>query len=371
VSAYNSNTSYVRPGWLQGGRPLRDFRTGDHMTVAGDVPVICNRGVTAPAGLDLLREAGFDLSRRLEYRDPASYADLLAELSSDGEKAVFQHAHPAEEFPARSYWMDRDLLCFLNNKGNLETLVPEGYAPRREVLAPEGLHVAHPALRRLPVVVKAATDETSGGGRSVRICRTRREVEEAVRYLSVCRAVVVEEYLSMERSLCVQYVAPAADRIEYLGFAEQVTTPEGRFLGSWLEVGDEADAEVVEMGRMIMERAVAMGYRGIAGFDVAVRADGPPLFFDLNFRLNGSTAPVLLFDEAVRVLRAPVLRYRTWRGRGSFAELIETARGLMREGRLLPLSTYDPARAGVADEPPQLSGLAACESRRATDTLLG
>lgn len=344
-ACYNPATSFALPGWLQGNRPFRDFRTGDHLAIAGNVRYVCSRSVME--GADLLEEAGFELPDTLGYDSREAYGRLLAGIKGP---VVFQHAHAPGEVPPDRYWIARDLLCYLNNKANLGALVPPGFAPRRRVAPPVGF-----LPRALPVVLKAATDESTGGGRDVRICRTPAEVAEALRVFDRCDAIVVEEFLPIDASFCVQF-ATVGREIRYLGFAEQVTTPEGRFDGSWLDAEASLPDAVVAAGRAIMEAGVARGYRGIAGFDVARCADGRWLYFDLNFRLNGSTAPVLLLRATAARLQLPVFRYRSWCGADGFDALLARARRGLHAGRLLPLSIH-------AGAPPRLSGMVAGTSR--------
>jgi hypothetical protein len=56
---------------------------------------------------------------------------------------------------------------------------------------------------------------------------------------------------------------------------------------------------VKALSLQIGNKAMASGFRGIAGFDIGECKDGSLLAFDLNFRPNSSTG-LLLANEAVR-----------------------------------------------------------------------
>lgn len=351
---YNGNASFTRPGWTQGGRATRDFRTGDHLTIAGDVGYILARAAATEAGLLLLRDAGFELPpRRLLYDGSESYRHLLGRI---GETMVVQHVHPVEDITRA--WIPRDLLCFLNNKRNYAEIVPARFLPRRHVLPRREVTTLSP-----PVVVKAVTDLSTGGGRDVRLCRTACDLEAAWHYFRCVEEVIAEEWLSFDESICIQFVALRDGSIRCLGFSTQVVSPEGRYLGNLFDIEADPPPFPVEAGQAIMERAVALGWRGIAGFDMATCADGSLKVFDLNFRLNGSTGPLLLSEAIAERLGSARFRYRTWEADQEFPEMLLWARDRMESRSLVPLATYDPAETAAPLDPPRISGCEPLEGR--------
>ena len=273
---------------------------------------ICHAATVREDGLALLEEAGHVLARHIEFEDEAEYAAVLRHHAH--QALVFQHAHAEEEFEPQRYWMDRALLQRLNNKATLPELVPADRRPRR---------LDRPVL---PCVVKRATEWTTGGGRSVRIWH------EAFGRLE---DDVIEEFVEFEETYCLQFGAKPGGTIVDLGFAPQVVTPAGRFLGSRFDIEQRLPADMLDAGRAIMKRATALGYRGIAGFDAGILADGRFLFFDLNFRLNGSSAPLCHLSTAADWLQTGTLRSGTWR-----LPSLEVAREAFLAHRFWPLSTY-------------------------------
>ena len=335
-----------------GGRD--DFATGQALAVAGTTPTICVEAAATSAGLDLMEEAGLprDFPVRV-YQDAAEYQARLDEAHQAGERVVMKHLHPHDMVPGAACWMDRDLVGFLNNKGNLLALVPAEAVPcRRLVSAAEVRNLADRGTD-VPAVIKVSSDLPSGGGYGVALCRTVRDLYRALERFGETDGLVMEEYLPIQRNLCLNY-ATHANRISYLGGSEQVVDEAGAYLGNWLEA-TPLSSQAVAVGQAIMENAVRRGYRGVAGFDMAVLADGRVKVLDLNFRPNGST-PALLYQPALTEVIGPefVGRLATWSGSGPFGVMLSAARRALRVGWLLPLATLHPRRAG---ECPRLRGL--------------
>jgi hypothetical protein len=96
----------------------------------------------------------------------------------------------------------------------------------------------------------------------------------------------------------------------------------------------------------VVRRAAALGYRGIAGIDMVLSSDGRVYVLDLNFRVNGSTAAVLL-SPALHEERGPCLMHlRGFKGAGSANEMALIARGAVARGQMIPMSLFDAEAAG-------------------------
>jgi hypothetical protein len=359
--AFCPRASYSSYGWLPEDQAVLDSLTGGQLAVMGSMPVLCSRAVASGESLTLLREAGLaPASCRHVYSGEDDYRRKLRELSSD-HKLVLQHVHPPEEVDPEAYWIPRELLAFLNNKANLADLVPSGQVPRRTIVAPERLKEVVGAFG-LPSVTKAASDLSSGSGLDVVLCRIPADVLHAEERFACCERVVVEEFLCMERNLCVQFFASVDGSIRYLGSTEQVVDGQGNYLGNWVDAASGVPAEVVELGETIMAKAAAMGYRGVAGFDTAVLPGGGLAVFDLNFRLNGSTAALMLFS-GVSQREAQTARFRPFRSHLALGPTLRVLRRAIRDGELVPLSFYNPFAGPVPGRPPSLSGMLFGSSR--------
>lgn len=349
--------------WLSDDPALLDSLTGNQLSIVGAMPVVCSAGVATPAGLELLAEAGLEPAKNCQaYRGAADAVDICRKLAGRGNKLVLQHAHPSEALPPETQWIDPALLRYLNNKANLGALSPAGHVPRRAVVSREAFFSLE--APPLPFVLKAATDDSTGGGVAVMVCRTLDEVKAASAVFVHSERLVVEEFLTIRQNLCMHFAVTMDGTVLYTGFADQDVTEAGRYRGNWMRLGDVLPSRVVDVAREVVWNAASLGYRGIAGIDLAVTDDDRVMVVDLNFRVNGSTAAALLAPAIYHKFGAGVMRLRGFRGKGTFAELIAAARQAVRRGGLIPLGCFDPEAGGHAPQPPRLSGLVVGESEQ-------
>lgn len=359
-----ARTSPNAARWQPHGEMVRDIATAGLLTVLGDIPVVCAASVSTPDALSLLRDAGFQLPREMHrYFDAADYMRIIKKLCFDAPKIVTQHVHPTAEVPRERCWIDTSVLSFVNNKANLEKLVPKGNVPVRKIVSVDQI-ASRSRKWNPPFVIKAVTDETSGGGVDVRICRDVKDIQKAAVYFADCRHVVIEEYLDIRRNLCFHYCVAADGGIDYLGFAEQVSDEQGIYCGNWIEAGAECPAEAVEAGILVVRAAFERGFYGILGMDMAVLEDGHCKVFDLNFRGNGST-PALLYSQSVHQhYRKPMIRLRRLTGRGNYRDMLNAVYRAMARGILLPLGSCDPEAGTYIQKRPLLSGMILGETRQ-------
>jgi hypothetical protein len=113
-----------------------------------------------------------------------------------------------------------------------------------------------------------------------------------------------------------------------------------------------------------MEKAIDLGYRGVAGFDVALTTEGELKVLDLNFRLNGSTAALLLYPSASKAFKSPVGRLQFLYGKASFAQLARVVREAIAARFFLPLCIYDPTASIEPRSSPSVCGIVLGQSRQ-------
>jgi hypothetical protein len=333
---FTARASFDAPGWMPPDQATLDFLSGGSLTVAGGLPVLASARVADPQGLDLLVRSGMQIPGDLRtYDDEQSYR---AALASAPERLVLQNVHSPDEVDPQRCWVRPTLLSFLNNKVNLAELAPAEAVPRREVIVlGRGFDDSSVAV---PCAIKVVSEESNGGGYGIRLCHTSSDVRAALRDFARCERVIVEEFLPIRRSFCAQF-ATSAGRIDYLGAPEQVVDAAGSFLGGWLETGCGAPEDAIGIGRSVMDRAVALGYRGFVGVDVAELEDGRFAVLDLNFRVNGSTTPLLWSDSVADRTGMPVMRSAALTFDG-WDQLIRVTESAMRDDILVPLATYRP-----------------------------
>lgn len=350
--------------WLPQDPVAIEMLSGGMLTIADDMPVLCAASVATAEGMQLLRDAGFAEARNLvRYKNNKEHNRQIAKLLGKGLKIALQHApHPSEARPD-AYWINPETLAFLNNKGHLTHLVDADQLPARHIVSPRQLRqfLVHDSL---PVVVKAATNETTGGGGDVAICHNLKDLQYAENLFRNCRHVVTEEYLPMTRNLCLNYAITAKGEISYLGSAEQISDMQGKYFGNWLDDNCQAPTDAIDAGRRVAENGYKHGYWGCVGMDMAIMEDGRILIFDLNFRINGSTAALLLSANLRKKYGAPAMRLAGLRSTNSYQSMIKAIYTAMDKGLFVPLVTCNPDATEHLPNLPRASGLILGKTRQ-------
>lgn len=297
--------------------------------------MLCGHLAASRQALDLLAEAGWELPKRLlVFQDTEELLALILGEARQGRRVVTNFPLPEASIPAEDHYVSPRLRAMLNDKGNLEMLVPEHQRPvRRRVEAAELLR--EPGTCR-GAVLKIATAE-SGGGHGVLLPPDSADPVLVRAMLQGADTAIIEEFLTFTSTRCFNYLINGEGEARFLGAPEQFLT-DGRYLGNWFRAGDSPDPAAVAAGADICRRAAALGYRGAAGFDAGFLRDGSFRFVDLNFRMNGSTAPLLLIADLLRRCGAPAALRSGFRGRTSPRMLSLNLRRLISEARFFPLA---------------------------------
>jgi len=361
----NPRPSLSDYGWLAKSPEKLDFLTGAPLTVAGDLPVICSHTVMTQGALSLLEKASLEVAPYLYvYRTEKEYEDLLNSLSRKKKKIVFNHAHPEDEMEHERYWISPNLLVYLNNKANLNEIVPSDNIPLRKITPLSQIKKVINEFAKLPLVIKAATNHPTGAGRDVIICRNTKDIDRACNYFSTSQNVVVEDFIEINKNFNIQFAATRLGHIIYLGASEQINTPAGNYSGNWLFKDKEPPKSVVELGRKIMKHACRLGFFGVGGFDIAISKDNRVLAIDLNFRLNGSTPALLMKDSIMRCHNASVLLFRTWKAVVNWNRFFSICKELIESKYLVPIAIYNPLANPFSGPGAMLSGILTGTSKK-------
>jgi hypothetical protein len=112
-----------------------------------------------------------------------------------------------------------------------------------------------------------------------------------------------------------------------------------------------------------MEKAVALGYKGVAGFDTVLLADDRVVVLDLNFRVNGSTATILLQRGIMEAYGVSTLLYTSWQWHGATAQRLTRAQQFIQQGYFIPLSFYNAELSPYPEAASRLLGIVIGQSR--------
>ncbi|OGJ79690.1 hypothetical protein A2412_01945 [Candidatus Peribacteria bacterium RIFOXYC1_FULL_58_8] len=186
------------------------------------------------------------------------------------------------------------LTLWLNDKVNMPRYVPPAFLPERYAECANGrAFAASPSTFPTPCVVKVSS---SSSGDGVRICRTEEELRNAQReFAKVKTGIIVDEHVEAVRNFGIQFGIPSdpAQEIELIGVSEQLTTPEGAFIGGLVDP-DNLFARIDGVNDLLLHHVLPavreMGWYGIGGFDVLVDSRNRFFIVDPNFRMTGMTA---------------------------------------------------------------------------------
>lgn len=356
----NPRVSFLHHRWVDPDIDVQDFKTGAILPIVGDMPFICHESVASSSVLSVLQSANLQVALPLfTYRNKNEYAELLAASLQKKRKVVMNFPHLPDELDQEQYLIKPSLLRFLNNKANLATLVPSRHVPRRFLLSPADLWDRQKRPLALPFVVKLATDEPTGGGFDIVICKKEADINRTSHLFEAYPLVVIEDYLPIKFNFCIQFAITATGEIVYLGASEQVIGEHGDYRGNWIDHHHQPDAAMVEIGKRVAKRAQALGYCGIAGMDIVMTENEQIFVIDLNFRLNASTPALLLQNSIRQAFHTPVLKFGRWKAFKSMQEAARTIDSACKDKYLVPISIYH----GTEGTPLLLAGIIAGSSR--------
>ncbi len=335
---------------------LCDAYTGPIMAIADATPVICSAGVASPCGLDLLGAAGVPVSREIRtYRTTDDFHRLVGDVIGNGERLLCQHVHDEDEVPADACLVAPPLLRYLNNKANLPAIVGPDGAPRRDSITP-----ADVATLRVDEswVLKVCSDDSSGGGFGVYVHQAGSEIAQPS-FVQPGAELIVEEYLDLVENWCVHFCVEAIGGPRLLGATEQIISATGAYGGSRVG-GTLLPPAAAQLCQGVAERARELGFIGYCGIDTGLTSSGELRVFDLNFRINASTPPLLVLN-AIAASHGSEWegrgRWQTYRHSGPLTDLVKRLEAVYPDGALIPIASYDPAFTANGPGPSLLSAL--------------
>ena len=335
---------------------LCDAYTGPIMAIADETPVICSAGVASPCGLDLLGAAGVPVSREIRtYRATEDFHRLVRDVTANGERLLCQHVHDEDEVPAEACMVEPGLLRYLNNKANLPAIVGPDGAPRRSSITPEDVAALGVDASW---VLKVCSNDSSGGGFGVYVHQAGSEITRPS-FVQPGAELIVEEYLDLVENWCVHFCVEAIGEPRLIGATEQLISATGAYGGSRVG-GTDLPPAAAALCQTVAERARELGFIGYCGIDTGLTCTDELRVFDLNFRINASTPPLLVLN-AIAASHGPSWegrgRWQTYRHSGSLEDLVKRLEAVYPDGALIPIASYDPAFTANGSGPSLLSAL--------------
>jgi hypothetical protein len=204
-----------------------------------------------------------------------------------------------------------ELSAKLSSKNNMELFVPTRFIPKVYHAFSSGAEFNQLADDiPTPCVIKVAN---SSSGDGVVICYSDDDVESVKeKFKDVTSFILIEQFIESKHNLCVQFGVPYDDSSlpEVIGFNEQITSPQGGFLGGVVNPGkligayDDIKKVILEE---ILPKLSELGWCGIGGIDVLIQEDGSFFFIDPNLRLTATYAYVYLAET--NQVKKPVVSF--------------------------------------------------------------
>lgn len=318
---------------------------------------------------EIYRYAGIEVEEETFVYSSLEEAETLADkLVARGKRLFSPYPLRCGRFPDSGQIVPPRLYCKLNAKVNLGQLAPPEVLPKRQVLSHEEFAEYTPAS---PVFFKAAGDAATGWGFAVQPCRNASELDAArkwfAQYRESCPAILVEEWVDVATCWCAG-IAVGAESTLCFGGAEQLFSSPARQAGSIIDPDNTFPDAGRKLATQIGEAARRLGYRGIAGLDIGVRADGRPVVFDPNFRFNSSSTQLLFHDSATSRVNLPVSYSFQANPRCRFETLTGRLKQVIDRGRFVPTRLINGERHPHSNGSHVVTGFVLGENRKAAAT---
>ena len=287
-----------------------DAVTGNYLTIAGKMPLICSRDVATSEILDFFRLSGLEPAENLYiYRDQEEAIGYAKQLIVRGWRAIYLYPPPPPLGSGQGLVVPLPLYFYLNGKANIDDLVNEEDLPPHVSVGLDNLETVKDVFRERAVFIKGCANVATGAGADVLYCPALDARAGFPEWLSArsgsLSGIRVELALDIDPSWCIN-VAIGDEESIYLGAAIQLFEKPARQEGSRIDPDKAPSEEAVRIALGIAEKGRRLGFRGIAGFDIGEDMSGKAFVFDLNFRFVSSTVQVLLHDWAVGRVKARV-----------------------------------------------------------------
>ncbi|MGX7419861.1 ATP-grasp domain-containing protein [Carnobacterium gallinarum] len=335
---FNPRVSFDDYGFLPKNPQIFDMITGREFAIMGNQSIICSENVNQNDALELLKYAGLSIPKEIyRYKNPEEYHELLSTCAESNQTLIMQYPHKKSRLNYSTYHVSPEIILDLSDKTTLEKLVSLQHIPPREI-------ITYDSLKELsftkPIVIKNGDGTPTAGGYGVYICMNAVDLAEAILFFDKSPQVIIETYIHPEENFCVQFACSPSGEISYLGTTAQLILQgihKGNILGTVVEV----NSAIVTEGISIMKKAFEQGFHGIAGFDVIISND-QFYFIDLNFRLNASTAPLLLMPFISQTYSKDNAQLSSFAFQHDYPKMLEELHKLVDSQTFIPLSIWNP-----------------------------
>lgn len=351
--------TFIAPRLLEEMQPGSPFvgqqaeaLSGALLAVCGSLPILAHEAASTAPLLDAIAASGLSPPTAVDRFDSRDgYVARVCERMAQGGRAWFTCPVPLGLFPDEPIVVPPSLIADLNLRSAIDRLVPPENRTKRRVIEGRADVAQALAALRPGLVVKDARLPSSSGGTGVWVLRRKRHVTRARTGLAGADRIVIEARVPYTANFCVQCTCAGKNEVAFLGSSMQRTRASGIYLGNRFDPAAQPSSETCALAMTIAAAAAQLGYRGIAGFDILEREDGPPVAIDLNFRPNASTPFLMAFGAlgAARGFDMADLIFAT--SDTPSRVLLARLWPLIHEGWLVVLGLFDPQVASMPNGP--------------------
>ncbi|MGX7136685.1 hypothetical protein RV15_GL002749 [Enterococcus silesiacus] len=349
---YNPRVSFDDYGYLPKDTQIFDIITGREFAIMPNLPIICSKNVNQKDALELLQSTGLSIPKKIyRYNNKKDYHRLLNKCASMKKTIIMQYPHKQERLNSLSYNVPPNVTLDLSNKATITKLVNSSNVVPRTII---DYNTLKSMSFKNPIVIKNGDGSPTAGGYGVYICMNEEDLSKAIPFFAESHQVILETYIHPEENLCIQFSCNKSGHIRFLGATKQLISAgihKGNVIGNSVQV----DSAIVTEGTSIMQKAHKQGFYGIAGFDVIIAKD-QFYFIDLNFRLNASTAPLLLMPFLSKKYSKENGQLGTFCFEFTYEKMLDSLYKLMHANVFFPLSIWNPKDYCIKT-PPSVIGL--------------
>ncbi|RPF56694.1 L-aspartate--L-methionine ligase LdmS [Abyssicoccus albus] len=339
TTIYSSRPSYEDSPWLAAEEHQLNFLSARELHIA-ELPVIVHEASITDKLATLYQLVDRTVPSNVHtFTDRQSYESLLTQLTHDGQNTIqFQYIHDDSILDPSHYTIDKQIFIDLNNKSKIHQFVDPKHLPKRLIIPH---HTLEETLKtwNYPFVIKPGDERPTAGGYGVMICYNDEDLYDAKQRIEACSTesdlLIIEQFITPVENYCIQFATTDDGQITYLGAAKQIIDDHGFYKGN--ESIETIDQDIIDIGYDIMKKGVEYGFFGIAGFDVLVDESNNAYVIDLNFRVNGSTALLLLKEQ----LNSNYQKFINYFSPGNNEQFYQLIKRYVEAGHLFPLSYYD------------------------------
>ncbi len=225
----------------------------------------------------------------------------LAELVPDG--ALIMAQPYIDQRLEKKYLISPNITTWLNDKNNIEEMVPQHYRVLEFARARNGKNFSTMNADALPYpcVVKISS---SSSGNGVIVCANAQELKHAQhQWKDMPNTIIIQKRIETPKEIDIKF-AIHQDRsvpFEILGYSDEINKPNGEYLGGIVRC-QHSESRLIQNIRATLLTTILpiiqqKGWFGVGGVDVLIDKNGQYYFNDFNCRMTATMAQTMQANQ--------------------------------------------------------------------------